>query len=150
MHSLSDYEVISSLPDSENSFKVKDKVNGGYKALHIVEYKDLGDFNTQSLLSRLFSLEKSHQHSHHIKFVKHFIQKDCSSIYIIMELTDGVPLCHFIERCREENLQFEESYIWRVLSQLYSAIKIVSSGSLTLNNVFIDKKGGCKVERCYE
>lgn len=144
MHSLSDYEVISSLTDSENSFKVEDKVNGGFKALHIVEYKDLGDFHTQSLLSRLFVLEKSDSHPHHIRYFQHFIKKDCSSICFIMELADGVPLCHFVERCREENLQFEENYIWRVVAQLYSAIKIVSTGSLTLNNIFIDKKGDVK------
>ncbi|KAL5276602.1 hypothetical protein ACFFRR_002055 [Megaselia abdita] len=144
MHSLSDYEVVSSLPDSENSFKVKDKVNGGFRALHIVGFKDLGDFHTQSLLSRLFTLEKNDSHPYHIKYIQHFIKKDSLSIYIIMELADGVPLSHFVGRCREENLQFEENYIWRVLSQLYCATQIMSSGSLTLKNVFIDKKGDVK------
>lgn len=61
-----------------------------------------------------------------------------------MEMAEGVPLVNFIERCREESLQFEEGYIWRVMSQLYSAIKIVSSGSLSLSNVYIDKKGDVK------
>lgn len=144
MHSLSDYEVISSLPDSENSFKVKDKVNGGSKALHVVEYKDLGDFHTQSLLSKLFNLAKNQQHRHHTKIIQHFIKKDSLSIYIVMELVDGEHLSHFIKKCREESMQFEESYIWRVLAQLHSAIKIMTSGSLTLNNVFIDKKGDMK------
>ncbi|KAL5276601.1 hypothetical protein ACFFRR_002054 [Megaselia abdita] len=143
MHSLSDYEVISSLPDSENSFKVEDKVDGGFKALHIVEYKDLGDFHTQSLLSRLLDFDKADANPHHIKYFQHFIKKDCFSICLIMELADGVPLSHFVGRCREENLQFEESYIWRVMAQLSSAIN-VSRGTLTLKNVFIDKKGDVK------
>lgn len=140
MHSLSDYEVISSLPNSKNSFKVGDKVGGGFKALHIVEYnKDLGDFHTKSSLSRICD-----SHPHHIKYFEHFIKKDCSCVCYIMELADGAPLYHFIERCREENLQFEESYIWRVMSQLYSVIKVLSTGSLTLNNIFVDKQGDVK------
>lgn len=139
MHSLSDYEVISSLPDSKNSFKVEDKGDGGFKALHIVECKDLGDFHTQSLLSRICD-----SHPHHVKYFQHFMNKDCSCVCFIMELTDGAPLYSFIEKCREANLQFEESYIWRVLSQLYSAIKIVTTGSLTLNNIFVDQQGDVK------
>lgn len=144
MQSLSDYEVISPLPDSENSFKVKDKANGGFKALHIIQYKDLGDFHTQTLLARLFNLEKVSSNPHQVKVFQHFIKKDSSSIYIIMDMSEGKPLSQLIQKCREENLQFEEDYIWRVMVQLYNVTRTISGGSLTLKNVIVDKKGNIK------
>lgn len=141
MLSLSDYEVISG---SENSFRVKDKLNGEYRSLRIIEFKDLADFKTQSLVSRLFSLQKIKPNPHLVKCFDHFVKESSSTIHVIMEMIEGIPLFRLIDQCREENLQFEETYIWRVMSQLHSVTKIICCGTLSTKNVFVDKRGDVK------
>ena len=63
-------------------------------------------------------------HPNIVKFFHHIVDQRSAMLYIIMEYCPGGDLKRLINRCKETSTFLEESYIWKILQQVFFVYKI--------------------------
>lgn len=63
------------------------------------------------------------RHPYIVKYYDRIINQMQGKIFIIMEYLPGGDLRQFLKKCKKAEKEIEEDYIWRILSQLLSALE---------------------------
>ena len=85
-----------------------------------------------------------------------FVDKENTSIYLVMELCKGGDLAKLIQKCRnEEGREYiEEDFIWRIFTQVVHALyechrrknkQVILHRDLKPSNIFLDEKLDAKL-----
>jgi NIMA (never in mitosis gene a)-related kinase len=82
--------------------------------------KDL-DAQVSEKISKEISILKGVDHPNIIKFYTSFVENE--SVYIIMELHEGLSLADYIESLSEKKQKVKEDVAWKIFFQLCSALR---------------------------
>lgn len=154
MEDIENYEVLSIIGTGSfgTCYRVKNKINREEFVWKAVEYGKMSEEKKQLLVSEVNLLSKL-KHPNIVQYYNHIIHKKSFTLYIIMEYCCGGDLSSVIQTCEESSCFIEETFVWRVLYQLASALDLCHNQcSVTVlhrdikpANVFLDAENNIKL-----
>jgi len=95
------------------------------------------------------------KHPHIVRSFGHILDKVNKTLYLMMEFCEMGDLDIYIEKKRKEGKTVPEKFVWKVFSQLVSALKACHTGcfggrpiihrDLKPANIFLDQKNNVKI-----
>ncbi|XP_038075838.1 serine/threonine-protein kinase Nek2-like [Patiria miniata] len=145
---LSDYEVICTIGVGSygKCKKIKRRSDGKILAWKEINYGSMSETEKQMLVSEV-NLLRGLRHEFIVRYYDRIVDRNTTTIYIIMEYCEGGDLGSLISRCKRERKYLEEEFAWKVLRQITLALHECQQrvkGSAVLHrdlkpaNVFLD------------
>lgn len=153
---LHDYDVISVIGSGScgTCFKVKNRETGEIFVWKSIDYNRVHNEGQAETIVTEINLLRDLRHPNIVRYYDHIIHEETKTLYIIMECCEGGDLRKLIEKCRAEELHFEETFIWKVLYQMSKALQGCHSRNAKISvlhrdikpaNVFLDESGNVKL-----
>lgn len=153
---LLDYDVISVIGSGTcgTCFKVKNRKNDEIFVWKSIDYNRIHNEGTEETIITEINLLRDLRHPNIVRYYDHIIHEETKTLHIIMECCEGGDLGKLIEKCRKEDLLFEEAFIWKVLYQMSRALQGCHSRNAKISvlhrdikpaNVFLDGRGNVKL-----
>ncbi|KAL0210724.1 hypothetical protein P9112_009022 [Eukaryota sp. TZLM1-RC] len=125
--------------------KMRRKSDNRIFAVKEINYGRMSEKEKELLVSEVNILRNLH-HPHIVQYYDRVIDRRNTKIYIVMEYCEGGDLAGLIKRCSKENTIITEPVVWKIMSQLVSAIYAChcnKSGSIVHRdikpgNIFLD------------
>jgi len=152
---LNDYQVLSVIGTGSYGTckKIQRKSDKKVRVWKELDYGTMSDSEKQLLVSEV-NLLRELKHDNIVRYHDRIIDKDTTKIYIIMEYCEGGDLAQLVNKHKKERKFIEETFVWKVLHQLSSALQECHSctkASTVLHrdlkpaNVFLDVNNNCKL-----
>ena len=148
MDRLNDYKVIRDV--GKGSFgivKLVERIADGKQCVwKQLKYGEMSEKEKKQLVREVNILRELHDENI-VEYVDRIIDKNAQIIYIVMEHCEGGDMAHLIKHCKNTGEPFPEDLIWKIMSQIASALHAChfkDNGSvfhrdLKPGNVFLDK-----------
>ncbi|KAL0228452.1 hypothetical protein RCL1_004595 [Eukaryota sp. TZLM3-RCL] len=147
LHPLADYEELYCIGNGTYGkvSKMRRRSDNRIFAVKEVDYGRMSEKEKELLVSEVNILRNLH-HPHIVQYYDRIIDRRNTKIYIVMEYCEGGDLAGLIKRCNKERTHITEPVIWKILSQLVSALHTChtnKSGSIVHRdikpgNIFLD------------
>ena len=132
--------------------KIRRKSDGMILVWKELNYGTMKDKYKHHIISEI-NILKELNHQNIVKYYDHIIDKEKTKIYIIMEYCPGGDLSQLIKRSRHSKQYIKEDIIWKIFSQVVSALyacHMNKSGKILHrdikpSNVFIDNNNVVKL-----
>ncbi|XP_064622920.1 serine/threonine-protein kinase Nek2-like [Lineus longissimus] len=153
--SLEDYEILYSIGSGSYGTckKIRRKKDGRLLVWKEMDYGTMTEAEKQMLVSEV-NLLRELKHKHIVRYYDRIIDRSKSMLYIIMEYCEGGDLSTLINKCRKEGQYLDEDFIWKMMTQITSALKechrrkggqAVLHRDLKPANVFLDATRNVKL-----
>lgn len=152
-----DYEVLSIIGSGTYGIckKIRRKSDGKIRVWKELDYGSMSNSEKQLLVSEV-NLLRELKHENIVRYHDRIIDKVSTKIYIIMEFCPGGDLAELVLRHKKTRKYIDESFVWKVLYQIASALrelhnysskatKSVLHRDLKPANVFLDANNDCKL-----
>ncbi|XP_071789352.1 serine/threonine-protein kinase Nek2-like [Asterias amurensis] len=152
---ISDYEVICTIGSGSygKCKKIRRKSDGKILAWKEIDYGSMSETEKQMLVSEV-NLLRELRHEFIVRYYDRIVDRNSTTIYIIMEYCEGGDLGSLISRCRRDRKYLEEDFAWKILRQITLALHECQQrvkGSAVLHrdlkpaNVFLDTTHNVKL-----
>ncbi|XP_022095669.1 serine/threonine-protein kinase Nek2-like [Acanthaster planci] len=152
---LSDYEVICTIGIGSygKCKRIKRKSDSKILAWKEINYGSMSETEKQMLVSEV-NLLRGLRHEFIVRYYDRIVDRNTTTIYIIMEYCEGGDLGSLITRCKRERKYLEEDFAWKVLRQITLALnecqqrvkgRAVLHRDLKPANVFLDAAHNVKL-----
>jgi len=117
-----------------------------------LDYGQMCEREKQMLVSEV-NILREFRHPNIVRYYDRIIDRDSTTIYIIMEHCPGGDLSTNIKQCRRERRYMDEKYLWKTFGQILSAMQechrreggAIMHRDLKPANIFLDKHGNAKL-----
>ena len=132
--------------------KIRSKIDGKILVWKELNYGVMSEKDRNRIISEVNILRELH-HPNIVKYYDRIIDKKNSKLYIVMEYCPGGDLSKIIKHNRKNNQYFSEDLIWKIFSQVASALyachthkdgKILHR-DIKPSNIFIDQENNIKL-----
>ena len=132
--------------------KIRNKLDGKILVWKELNYGVMSEKDRNRIVSEVNILRELH-HPNIVKYYDRIIDKKNSKLYIVMEYCPGGDLSKIIKHNRKNNQYFSEDLIWKIFSQVASALyachthkegKILHR-DIKPSNIFIDQENNIKL-----
>ena len=132
--------------------KIRSKLDGKILVWKELNYGVMSEKDRNRIVSEVNILRELH-HPNIVKYYDRIIDKKNSKLYIVMEYCPGGDLSKIIKHNRKNNQYFSEDLIWKIFSQVASALyachthkdgKILHR-DIKPSNIFIDQENNIKL-----
>ncbi|KAL0235448.1 hypothetical protein GEMRC1_002030 [Eukaryota sp. GEM-RC1] len=147
MIGIDDYEEIYAIGTGTYGrvSKMRRRSDNRIFAVKEINYGRMSEKEKELLVSEV-NILRNLQHPHIVQYFDRIIDRRNTKIYIVMEYCEGGDLAGLIKRCSRERTIITEPVIWKIMSQLVSAIHAChtnKSGSIVHRdikpgNIFLD------------
>ena len=132
--------------------KIKRKVDGKILVWKEFNYGTMREKDRNRIVQEVNILHELH-HPNIVKYYDRIIDKQNTKLYIVMEYCPGGDLSQLIKRNRKTNQYFSEDIIWKIFSQVSSALYachthkdgIILHRDIKPSNIFIDQENNIKL-----
>ena len=132
--------------------KIKRKVDGKILVWKEFNYGSMREKDKNRIVQEVNILHELH-HPNIVKYYDRIIDKKNTKLYIVMEYCPGGDLSQLIKRNRKTNQYFSEDIIWKIFSQVSSALYachthkdgIILHRDIKPSNIFIDQENNIKL-----
>ena len=132
--------------------KIKRKIDGKILVWKELNYGVMSEKDRNRIVSEVNILRELH-HPNIVKYYDRIIDKKNTKLFIVMEYCPGGDLSQLIKRNRKTKQYFSEDIIWKIFSQVVSALyachthkegKILHR-DIKPSNIFIDQENNIKL-----
>ena len=132
--------------------KIKRKIDGKILVWKELNYGVMSEKDRNRIVSEVNILRELH-HPNIVKYYDRIIDKKNTKLFIVMEYRPGGDLSQLIKRNRKTKQYFSEDIIWKIFSQVVSALyachmhkegKILHR-DIKPSNIFIDQENNIKL-----
>ena len=132
--------------------KIKRKIDGKILVWKELNYGVMSEKDRNRIVSEVNILRELH-HPNIVKYYDRIIDKKNTKLFIVMEYCPGGDLSQLIKRNRKTKQYFSEDIIWKIFSQVVSALyachthkegKILHR-DIKPSNIFIDQENNVKL-----
>ncbi|XP_056150901.1 serine/threonine-protein kinase Nek2 [Lampris incognitus] len=153
---VEDYEVLYTIGSGSygKCQKVRRRADGKVLVWKEMDYGTMAESEKQMLVSEV-NLLRELKHPNIVRYYDRIIDRENTTLYIVMEYCEGGDLSSLINKCIKERQYLEEQFILRVMTQLTLALKEChrrsDSGTTVLHrdlkpaNIFLDVKQNVKL-----
>ncbi|XP_046551879.1 serine/threonine-protein kinase Nek2-like isoform X1 [Haliotis rubra] len=152
---LDDFEVLTTIGIGSYGTckKIRRKKDGKVLVWKEMDYGSMTESEKQMLVSEV-NLLRELRHEHIVRYYDRIIDRNNTTIYIIMEFCEGGDLATLIAKSRKEGLHVDENFAWKILVQMTLALqechrrkngKAVLHRDLKPANVFLDADKNVKL-----
>ena len=144
---LEDYIVLESIGTGTygKCAKIMRKKDHRILVWKVMDYGKMSDTEKEFLVSEV-NLLRELRHRHIVRYYDRIIDRDNMTLYLVMEYCPNGDLASLIAKNRKEGRMVDESFIWKISTQIISALKECHSnvGKTILHrdlkpaNVFLD------------
>ena len=132
--------------------KIKRKTDGKILVWKEFNYGTMREKDKNRIVQEVNILHELH-HPNIVKYYDRIIDKQNTKLYIVMEYCPGGDLSQLIKRNRKTNQYFSEDIIWKIFSQVSSALYachthkdgIILHRDIKPSNIFIDQENNIKL-----
>ena len=132
--------------------KIRRKSDGKILVWKELNYGSMKEKYKHHISSEINILKELH-HPNIVKYYDRIIDKENTKIYIIMEYCPGGDLSQLIKRCRSQKQYINEDIIWKIFSQVVSALYACHTNKsgkilhrdIKPSNVFLDNDNNVKL-----
>ena len=132
--------------------KIRRKSDGKILVWKELNYGSMKEKYKHHISSEINILKELH-HPNIVKYYDRIIDKENTKIYIVMEYCPGGDLSQLIKRCRQSKQYINEDIIWKIFSQVVSALYACHTNKLGKilhrdikpSNVFLDNENNVKL-----
>jgi NIMA (never in mitosis gene a)-related kinase len=132
--------------------KIRRKSDGKILVWKELNYGTMKEKYKHHITSEINILKELH-HPNIVKYYDRIIDKENTKIYIIMEYCPGGDLSQLIKRCRHQNQYINEDIIWKIFSQVVSALYACHTNKsgkilhrdIKPSNIFLDNDNNVKL-----
>ena len=132
--------------------KIRRKSDGKILVWKELNYGSMKEKYKHHISSEINILKELH-HPNIVKYYDRIIDKENTKIYIIMEYCPGGDLSQLIKRCRHQKQYMNEDIIWKIFSQVVSALYACHTNKsgkilhrdIKPSNVFLDNDNNVKL-----
>ena len=151
---MENYEPISYIGKGNfgSITKIKRKIDGKILVWKELNYGIMSEKDKNRIVQEVNILHELH-HPNIVKYYDRIIDKKNTKLFIVMEYCPGGDLSQLIKRNRQTNQYFSEDIIWKIFSQVCSALyachthkegKILHR-DIKPSNIFIDQENNIKL-----
>ncbi|XP_071962912.1 serine/threonine-protein kinase Nek2-like isoform X2 [Antedon mediterranea] len=152
---LEDYEILYKIGSGSYGTckKIRRKADGKILLWKEMDYGTMSETEKQMLVSEV-NLLRELKHQHIVRYYDRIVDRSKSTIYIVMEFCEGGDLSSLISRRKKDRKYLDEDFVWKILSQITSALQEChrrGSGRAILHrdlkpaNVFLDANHNVKL-----
>ena len=132
--------------------KIRRKSDGKILVWKELNYGSMKEKYKHHISSEIKILKELH-HPNIVKYYDRIIDKENTKIFIIMEYCPGGDLSQLIKRCRHQKQYISEDIIWKIFSQVASALYACHTNKsgkilhrdIKPSNVFLDNDNNVKL-----
>ena len=132
--------------------KIRRKSDGKILVWKELNYGSMKEKYKHHITSEINILKELH-HPNIVKYYDRIIDKENTKIYIIMEYCPGGDLSQLIKRCRHQKQYISEDIIWKIFSQVVSALYACHTNKsgkilhrdIKPSNIFLDNENNVKL-----
>ena len=132
--------------------KIRRKADGKILVWKELNYGVMSEKDRNRIVSEVNILRELH-HPNIVKYYDRIIDKENTKIYIIMEYCPGGDISQLIKRCRHQKQYINEEIIWKIFSQVVSALYACHTNKsgkilhrdIKPSNVFLDNDNNVKL-----
>ena len=132
--------------------KIRRKSDGRILVWKELNYGSMKEKYKHHIISEINILKELH-HPNIVKYFDNIIDKEDKKIYIVMEYCQGGDLGQLIKRCRHSKQYIKEDIIWKIFSQVVSALYACHTNKsgkilhrdIKPSNVFLDNNNNVKL-----
>ena len=132
--------------------KIRRKSDGKILVWKELNYGSMKEKYRHHIMSEINILKELH-HPNIVKYYDNIIDKESTKIYIVMEYCPGGDLSQLIKRCRQSRQYIKEDIIWKIFSQVVSALYLCHTNKsgkilhrdIKPSNVFLDNNNNVKL-----
>ena len=132
--------------------KIRRKSDGKILVWKELNYGAMKEKYKHHISSEINILKELH-HPNIVKYYDRIIDKENTKIYIIMEYCPGGDISQLIKRCRHQKQYINEEIIWKIFSQVVSALYACHTNKsgkilhrdIKPSNVFLDSDNNVKL-----
>jgi len=132
--------------------KIRRKSDGKILVWKELNYGTMKEKYRHHIMSEINILKELH-HPNIVKYYDNIIEKETTKIYIVMEYCPGGDLSQLIKRCRQSKQYIKEDIIWKIFSQVVSALYACHTNKtgkilhrdIKPSNVFLDNNNNVKL-----
>ena len=132
--------------------KIRRKSDGKILVWKELNYGSMKEKYRHHIMSEINILKELH-HPNIVKYYDNIIDKENTKIYIVMEYCPGGDLSQLIKRCRHSKQYIKEDIIWKIFSQVVSALYACHTNKsgkilhrdIKPSNVFLDSNNNVKL-----
>eukprot|EP00052_Salpingoeca_macrocollata_P010528 m.81990 g.81990 ORF g.81990 m.81990 type:complete len:416 (+) comp17604_c0_seq3:187-1434(+) len=150
----SDYSVLETIGTGTFGVcrKIRRKSDGKVLVWKELDYGGMNEKEKQMLVAEVNILREM-RHPHIVRYIDRIIDREHTTIYIIMEYCQGGDLASLIKKRRRQRQYLEEEFIWKVFQQLASAMQechqrkgdVILHRDLKPANIFLDSDNNAKL-----
>ena len=151
---MENYEPISYIGKGNfgSITKIRRKSDGKILVWKELNYGSMKEKYKHHISSEINILKELH-HPNIVKYYDRIIDKENTKIYIIMEYCPGGDLSQLIKRCKHQKQYINEDIIWKIFSQVVSALYACHTNKsgkilhrdIKPSNVFLDNDNNVKL-----
>ena len=132
--------------------KIRRKSDGKILVWKELNYGSMKEKYKHHIISEINILKELH-HPNIVKYYDNIVDKETAKIYIVMEYCPGGDLSQLIKRCRHSKQYIKEDIIWKIFSQVVSALYACHTNKsgkilhrdIKPSNVFLDNNNNVKL-----
>ena len=132
--------------------KIRRKSDGKILVWKELNYGSMKEKYRHHIMSEINILKELH-HPNIVKYYDNIIDKASTKIYIVMEYCPGGDLSQLIKRCKHAKQYIKEDVIWKIFSQVVSALYACHTNKsgkilhrdIKPSNVFLDNNNNVKL-----
>ena len=132
--------------------KIRRKSDGKILVWKELNYGSMKEKYRHHIMSEINILKELH-HPNIVKYYDNIIDKASTKIYIVMEYCPGGDLSQLIKRCKQAKQYIKEDIIWKIFSQVVSALYACHTNKtgkilhrdIKPSNVFLDNNNNVKL-----
>ena len=132
--------------------KIRRKSDGKILVWKELNYGSMKEKYRHHITSEINILKELH-HPNIVKYYDNIIDKASTKIYIVMEYCPGGDLSQLIKRCKQAKQYIKEDIIWKIFSQVVSALYACHTNKsgkilhrdIKPSNVFLDNNNNVKL-----
>ena len=152
---LDHYEVLETIGSGSYGTckKVRRRSDNKILVWKELDYGTMSESEKQMLVSEV-NLLRELKHPNIVRYYDRIIDRTNTTIYLVMEYCEGGDLSKLISKCKKERKYLESDFIWKLFSQLVSALqechrrengKHILHRDLKPANVFLDANQNVKL-----
>ncbi|XP_028402949.1 LOW QUALITY PROTEIN: serine/threonine-protein kinase Nek2-like [Dendronephthya gigantea] len=152
---LDNYEVLETIGSGSYGTcrKVRRRSDNKILVWKELDYGTMSESEKQMLVSEV-NLLRELRHPNIVRYHDRIIDRTNTTIYLVMEYCQGGDLSQVISKCKKERRYLESDFIWKLFSQLVSALqechkrdngKHILHRDLKPANVFLDSNQNVKL-----
>ena len=132
--------------------KIRRKSDGKILVWKELNYGSMKEKYRHHITSEINILKELH-HPNIVKYYDNIIDKETTKINIVMEYCPGGDLSQLIKRCRQSKQYIKEDIIWKIFSQVVSALYACHTNKsgkilhrdIKPSNIFLDNNNNVKL-----